>query len=247
MNLKLDRPRSPVKTALLVLTGGVLVAAMALVAWELLDRPSARIMRLRQYWADPERHADWAIQAGQRCGQAPFILPTDGYIGFGWGDSFRLGHAHQGIDIFGPSGPNGLGETPVYAVYDGYLTRMPDWRSSVILRITEDPLQHGRQIWTYYTHMASQGGESFISDEFPPGTFERYVTAGTLLGYQGNYSGDPDNPTGLHLHFSIVKDDGQGDFRNELQIENTLDPSPYLGLEVASEALAERVAVCRES
>lgn len=246
MKLKLDRPPSPVKTALHLLTGGVLVAAMALVAWELLDRPSARIMRLRQYWGDPQRHADWAIRAGQRCGQAPFILPTDGYIGFGWGDSFRLGHAHQGIDIFGPSGPDGLGETPVYAAYDGYLTRMPDWRSSVIIRIAEDPLQHGRQIWTYYTHMASQEAESFISDEFPPGTFERYVSAGTLLGYQGNYSGDPDNPTGLHLHFSIVKDDGQGDFLNELQIENTLDPSPYLGLEVTSEALAERVAVCRE-
>jgi len=27
-----------------------------------------------------------------------------------------------------------------------------------------------------------------------------------------------------------VKDDGRGRFLNELKIENTLDPSPYLGL-----------------
>lgn len=34
----------------------------------------------------------------------------------------------------------------------------------------------------------------------------------------------------MHLHFSIVKDDGNGRFLNELRIENTLDPSPYLRL-----------------
>jgi len=36
----------------------------------------------------------------------------------------------------------------------------------------------------------------------------------------------------MHLHFSIVLDDGLGKFRNELEIANTLDPSPYLGIEV---------------
>lgn len=56
------------------------------------------------------------------------------------------------------------------------------------------------------------------------------MEAGTLLGYQGNYSGDPANPVGIHLHFSIVKDDGQGKFMNETRMENTLDPSPYLGV-----------------
>lgn len=247
MNLHLDRPRQPGRRAYFLLAGGILLAGLAIVAMELLDRPSERIRRLRQYWADPEGRADWAIQAGQRCGEAPFTFPTDGFVGFGWGDSFRLGHTHQGVDIFGPSGPHGFGETPVYAAYDGYLTRLPDWRSSVIVRIENDPLQPGRQIWAYYTHMASQEGESFISDEYPAGTFERFVTAGTFLGYQGNYSGDADNPTGLHLHFSIVQDDGQGNFLNELNIENTLDPSPYLGIDVSAGALAEGVAVCQEN
>ncbi|NIS78750.1 MAG: hypothetical protein GTO14_00635 [Anaerolineales bacterium] len=210
-------------------------------------RPAAgRMVRLRQYWADPEGHADWTVKSGERCGDAPFILPTDGYIGFFWGDSFRPGHQHQGLDIFGPSGPDGLGQTPVIAAYDGYLTRLPDWRSSIIIRIPNDPLQPERQIWAYYTHMADAQGGSFISPAFPPGTHELFVRAGTVLGYQGNYSADPDNPTGLHLHFSIVKDDGQGNFMNELEIRNTLDPSPYLGMEVNAEHIGEVPATCAE-
>ena len=113
------------------------------------------------------------------------------------------------------------------AAYDGYLTRLADWKSTVIIRIPEDPLKPERQIWTYYTHMADEQGNSFVSEEFPMGTSEVFVKAGTVLGYQGNYSGDPGNPTGIHLHFSIVLDDGSGQYLNELDIENTLDPSDY--------------------
>jgi murein DD-endopeptidase MepM/ murein hydrolase activator NlpD len=173
-------------------------------------------------------------------------MPTDGYIGFLWGSSFRPGHAHQGIDVFGPSGPNGLGETPVVAASDGYLTRLSDWKSSLIIRIPSDPLNPERQIWTYYTHLADSTGRSFIEPGFPQGSEEIFVKAGTLLGYQGNYSADPDNPTGMHLHFSIVLDDGQGGFRNELEIKNTLDPSPYLGIEVNADDVGDAVSVCLE-
>jgi hypothetical protein len=208
-------------------------------------RPSAeRMSRLRQFWANPEEHSDWMIRAGERCGAAPFLMPTDGFIGFLWGSSFRPGHEHQGIDIFGPSGPDGLGVTPVVVVYDGYLTRLPDWRSSVIIRIPSDPLKADRQIWLYYTHMADAEGQSFILDAFPPGTEELFVSAGTLLGYQGNYSADPDNPTGLHLHFSVVKDNGEGRFKNELEIRNTIDPSPYLGIDVNAESVGNSIIVC---
>lgn len=172
------------------------------------------------------------------------MLPTDGLIGFVWGDSFRPGHTHQGLDIFGPTGPNGLGQTPVVAAYDGYLTRLPEWRSAVIQRVPSDPLQPGRTIWLYYTHMADADGRSYIRDEFPPGTQEAFVPAGTLLGYQGNYSADPNNPVGMHLHFSIVLDDGSGKFRNELEIANTLDPSPYLGLEVNAARVGRLPPTC---
>ncbi len=120
------------------------------------------------------------------------------------------------------------------AAYDGYLTRQSDWKSTVIIRVPSDPLEPSRQIWNYYTHLADAQGNDFISDSFPPGTHEVFVTAGTLLGHQGNYSGNPSDPVGMHLHFSVVKDDGQGRFLNELRIANTLDPSPYLGLPAAS-------------
>lgn len=208
-------------------------------------RPSAgHFLRLRRYWSDPESHADWAFRAGERCGEAPFVQPTDGFLAFFWGGRYRAGRRHQGIDVFGPSGPDGLGETKVVAAHDGYLTRLPDWRSAVIIRIPEDPLHPGRQIWTYYTHMADAEGNSFIAPEFPPGTYEKHVEVGTLLGYQGNYSGDSDNPTGMHLHFSIVLDDGEGNFKNELEVRNTIDPTPYLGIEVNAERIGDGVAVC---
>ena len=190
---------------------------------------------------NPQRHPEWLLSAGLRCNQAPFSMPTDGFIGFIWGDSFRPGHRHQGLDIFGGSEP---GMVLVYAAYSGYLSRLPDWKSTVIIRIPSDPLNPGQQIWTYYTHMATQSGKSYIFDDFPPGTTEVYVEEGTLLGYQGNYSGDPYNPTGVHLHFSIVKDDGSGSFTNELEIQNTIDPSPYFGMMLNAADNPDQVPVC---
>ena len=168
---------------------------------------SERLFLFRSWRNDPSAHPEWKMSAGSRCGDAPFIFPTNGMVGFLWDDSFRPGHRHQGLDIFGGEG---LGVTPVIVAYPGYLTRLPEWKSSVIIRIPSDPLQPGRQIWTYYTHMATEEGLSYISDEFPPGTYEKLVEAGTLLGYQGNYSGDPNNPTGIHLHFTRSPRYGEG-------------------------------------
>jgi hypothetical protein len=202
-----------------------------------------RMARVITWLRDPFSHPELMVQAGERCGDAPFAIPTDGFIGYLWDDSFRIGHHHQGIDIF--SGTPGE-ITPVVAAYPGYLTRMSDWKSSLIIRIPDDPINPGHQIWTYYTHMASPEGESFIVSDFPPGTQEVYVEAGTLLGYQGNYSGTPGNPVGVHLHFSIVKDDGQGRFKNELEIENTLDPSPYFGLQLNAGHNTGEVPSCED-
>jgi murein DD-endopeptidase MepM/ murein hydrolase activator NlpD len=222
------------------------LALAAIVYFGLLTGNSSggRLVRLRQYWANQEARSNWAISLGERCQRAPFLQPTSGFIGIRWGDSFRPGRVHQGLDIFGPTGPRGLGETPVVAAYDGYLTRLPDWRSSVILRHPSDPLQPGRQIWTYYTHMADEDGNTFILEDYTPGTNEAFVRAGDLLGFQGNYSGDRSNPTGMHLHFSIVRDDGQGRFLNELRIENTLDPAPYLGLEEVAQPGGDSLLIC---
>ncbi len=231
--------RSLLGIAVSVLLVSVLVGAYFSYRW--VRTRGVRTARLGEWFRNAHEHSDWAIRAGERCGDAPFLMPTDGYIGFLWDDAFRPGHHHQGIDIFGGGE---VGETPVVVAYAGYLTRLPDWKSSVIVRIPDDPLQPGRQIWTYYTHMADRDGRSYISEAFPPGTSNVYVEAGTLLGYQGNYSGDPFNPTGIHLHFSVVLDDGQGGFRNELEIRNTLDPSAYLGLPLNANENRGRMAVC---
>lgn len=174
-----------------------------------------------------EAHQDWVVEALSTCNDAPFVMPTRGLIGYLWNDAFKIGHHHQGIDIFAGTD---IGITPVYAAYDGYLSRQSDWKSTLIIRIPSDPLQPGHQIWTYYTHLAGPDGTPLIAADFPAGTTEVFVKAGTLLGYQGNYSGDPLNPVGVHLHFSIIKDNGSGKYLNELEIANTIDPSPYLGL-----------------
>lgn len=201
----------------------------------------SRAVKVMAFLNDPESYQDLVIQNHSNCGDSPFIMPTTGMIGFLWDDSFRPGHRHQGIDIFAGTNP---GETPVYAAYDGYLSRLPDWKSTLIIRIPSDPLNPGQQIWTYYTHMADPSGNSLIQSDFPPGTVEVFVRAGTLLGYQGNYSGTPGNPTGVHLHFSIVKDDGSGSFLNELDIHNTLDPSLYFGMALNANENPDDIPLC---
>jgi peptidoglycan LD-endopeptidase LytH len=230
------------KTSLKIFAGVIIVAGLvtAYYLYKHADN-SPRSPNVDAWIRNPEDHPDWAVQALQHCGSAPFTMPTSGFIGYLWDDTFEPSHRHQGIDIFGGSQPN---QTPIYAAYDGYLSRLPDWKSSLIIRIPSDPLKPGRQIWTYYTHMADKQGNSFISPNFPQGTSEVFIKAGTLLGHQGNYSGDPNQPVGVHLHFSIVQDDGTGKFRNELDIKDTYDPSPYFQLNLNADSNQAEIPVC---
>jgi hypothetical protein len=205
-------------------------------------RAGPRLAVTYQFFGNPASVSEFDLVAGTRCGSAPFAFPTNGFIGFIWDDSFRVGHRHSGLDIF--SGTE-IGVTPVYNAYPGYLSRLPDWKSTVIVRVPNDPLDPSRQIWVYYTHMADEDGNSFVSEEFPKGTSEVYVDTGTLLGYQGDYSGDPNNPVGVHLHISIVKDDG-GSFLNETDINNTYDPSPYFGMQLNANNNSDTVPTCKQ-
>lgn len=190
--------------------------------------------RARQFmqWAggDSEERAALVTVLRDPCPGAPFILPTDGYIGLLYADPngpYSAAQPHQGIDIFSNAA---AGVMPVYAAYDGYISREAGWRSALIQRVPEDPLQPGRTIWLYYAHMADRDGNSFIEPGFPPGVSELFVPRGTLLGYTGDYNGGALRDIWVHLHFSIVLDDGRGRYTNELEFANTLDPSPYLGL-----------------
>jgi murein DD-endopeptidase MepM/ murein hydrolase activator NlpD len=182
-----------------------------------------------RWFNEPSARAELTNFRARQCDNAPFMLPSDGLIGLLWDDPgapYTVLSPHTGLDIFGDGAP---GTVPVYAAYDGYLTRLSEWVSSVIIRHA-DPLQEGRSIWTYYTHMASRdGSESYIAADFPRGTNEVWVEQGTLLGYQGEYGGSG-VPIGMHVHFSIVVSDDSGAFTNEAVIGNTLDPSPYFGM-----------------
>jgi murein DD-endopeptidase MepM/ murein hydrolase activator NlpD len=196
-----------------------------------------------EWLTDAESHPDYETVALLRCGNAPFIVPTTGFIGLLWRDAsapYNSSQRHTGIDIFG----NGTaGTIPIYAAYDGFLTRKEDWVSTVIIR-HNDPLQVGRTIWTYYTHMASRDGSRiYIAEAFPQGTYNQFVRQGTLLGYQGLYN--PPFPVALHLHFSIVTTASDGNFNNEAILANTLDPSPYLGIEVNADDATHPVT-CRQ-
>ena len=92
--------------------------------------------------------------------------------------------------------------------------------------------------------MASRDGQtSFVAEPFPPDTHEAPVTQGELLGYQGEFAGNAP-PVGLHVHFSIVLSEPDGSFKNEAYTGNTLDPSPYLGMDVNIRSLPTRPINC---
>jgi len=110
-----------------------------------VNRTGPRTRRVISFIRNPQKHTDWITPALSRCQEnTPFTFPSEGFIGYLWNDSFRPGHRHQGIDIFAGTPP---GVIPVYAAYDGYLTRQSDWKSSLIIRIPDDPLDPTRQIW----------------------------------------------------------------------------------------------------
>ena len=114
---------------------GIVLTVLVTASGYLLLRyhPSTRrSVQLFAWLRDPVPSRDFVIQAGSRCSEAPFIFPTTGVVGFLWDDSFQLGHRHQGIDIFAGTG---VDVTPVVAAYPGFLTRLPDWKSSVIVRV----------------------------------------------------------------------------------------------------------------
>jgi len=239
-------PHFLIALVVFIIAGGF---ALRFLVPQIVGGGTARMFNIRTWFADPSAHPEWQINLNDQCGAAPMLIPTTGYIGVGYGDSFRPGHNHTGYDIFSPDGAENV--TPILAAYDGYLTREGDWRSSVIIRHPDFPDfpgapagVPGNQIWTYYTHLASADGTiSYIVPEFPFGTEEVFVKAGTLLGYQGTWSGTPGNPVGLHLHFSVVKSTLDGGYMNETEIANTYDPAPFLGVTPDEDGFL----ICREN
>jgi len=211
--------------------GLAVVAGCGLLLGWMLWRSRYGVVRLARLTIDRWRSPDVKQETrARRCPDAPWLLPTEGILGVLWNDTrvtpYGPNHAHSGLDLFGSGRENTV---PVYAAADGLLNRLPGWKSAVAI-LHDDPLRPGQVVWTYYAHMASATGKSYISPAFPPGTAGKRVQAGELLGYQGVWSGHPLKPGWMHLHFSVVKAGPDGGILNETVVENTLDPSPYLGI-----------------
>lgn len=103
---------------LILLTSGVYFL------YQTFKGSSVRSRRIIIWIRNPLSNPDWSLEALTRCSPtSSFLFPTNGYVGYLWDDSFRPGHNHQGIAIFTSKK---TGDTPVYAVYGGFLTRLPE-------------------------------------------------------------------------------------------------------------------------
>jgi len=82
---------------------------------------------------------------------------------------------------------------------------------------------------------AANGTDSYIVQDFPLGAAGIPVKAGQLLGYQGTWSGKPLWPGWMHVHFAVLRAGNRDDFPSEFTLEATLDPAPYLNMELKPE------------
>ena len=156
------------------------------------------------------------------CPGALWQLPSDGRLGVKW-QADALVFFGQGSD----------GKVPVYAVADGSLWRPEGWLDGVIIQ-HENPLESGKKVWTYYGNMSSaNGNRSYVAPEFPIGAENVPVKAGQLLGYQGSWSGNPQWPMWIHVHFAVIRTAGEFPWTSTSAF--LLDPSPYLGLRLKPE------------
>ncbi|NJN44893.1 MAG: M23 family metallopeptidase, partial [Anaerolineae bacterium] len=138
IDLNPQRP-SPLPKILIAIVIFIIAAGFALryLTPTIAGDGFSRMMNIRTWFADPSAHPEWGVIVDVKCGGAPMRTPTTGFIGVGYGDSFRPGHNHTGYDIFSPDGVENV--TPIVAAYDGYLTREGDWRSAVIIRHPDFP------------------------------------------------------------------------------------------------------------
>ncbi len=252
-NTALNRPRRRRRRLLILflVLPGLALGALALLYFDLTGKVSI-IHRpangaLLRWFRDSSSRPELTTTFSEPCPGYPFLVPSSGLVGglpynAAYGP-YNVINPHPGIDIFG----NGAeGAIPVYAAYDGHLTREENWTSAVIIR-HNDPLRQGRTIWTYYTHMANlSGSESYIDARFPRGARDVPIKQGDLIGYQGVYNGGVNaSRIGLHVHFSIVKSNLLGEYLNEADFDNTLDPSPYLGLRLSDSATEDFPLRCQ--
>ncbi len=155
-----------------------------------------------------------------RCYDAPFQFPDNGFIGWIWKDPAALpappagdGHLHTGIDVW-PFGGQG---SPVYPLADGYIRRIGNGKGLDALNLWFPSVNGGTEV--YYAHIKVD--PKFI----PPGNDKALsievniaVKATDVLGtvYGENW-----------IHLSIGSTNGPYSPHNDLDPNQTQDPSPY--------------------
>jgi murein DD-endopeptidase MepM/ murein hydrolase activator NlpD len=111
-------------------------------------------------------------------------------------------HPHAGVDIFADQG------TPIAAPFDGYVSRDPNTLGGNAVEVK------GAQGYVYMAHLVAYG----ITD--------RYVKAGTVVGFVGN-TGDAQG-TSFHDHFEWHPDAVAPYDRQISGTNGAVDPFPYL-------------------
>lgn len=106
------------------------------------------------------------------------------------------------VDLFGPAG------TPVYAVHDGYISRIadPGGRLSCVYI-------QGKGILTVYAHLSLKLWIRIKNILNPI----QQMKAGQCIGYIGRKLNDP------HLHFEMWKDGMSVSGRNSKELANKMD------------------------
>ncbi len=114
-----------------ILIAILIVGGLIVVGGWLLGLRNGDQSRARQFlqWSrgDEAERAELITVRREACPGAPFILPSDGFIGLLYNDPngpYSSASPHQGIDIFSDALPC---ESPVYAAYDFFITRDPEW------------------------------------------------------------------------------------------------------------------------
>ncbi len=182
--------------------------------------------------------ASMASQVLERCEGAPWRLPSDARHGVRWdGDTAAL-------YFFGRGSP---GAVPVYAVADGFLSRVASTsnRPDMLAIRHDDPLRPGRVLWALYGDLGrGSDGEAFIVPAFAPGAQDVPVQAGQLIGYQGDWSGRP-IAMWTHVLFGLVEATPEGGLPVTLTPDDFIDPSPYLGLSIRPPSQSPGVQLLR--
>ena len=82
---------------------------------------------IERWFTDPSSRPELTTTMNRtNCPAAFFSLPSDGLIGLLWDDPappYTVFNPHTGIDVFGDGA---AGTVPVYAAYDGLLSRRSD-------------------------------------------------------------------------------------------------------------------------